>query len=60
MTNGIGMIDEEDIQKTVVNIKKAGLLERTSRKVYQYVNPVFKFFNVKAAKFGIHIASPAK
>ena len=56
----IGMIDEEDIQKTVVNIKKSGLSERTSRKVYQYVNPVFKFFNMKAAKFGISIASPAK
>jgi integrase len=56
----IGMIDEEDIQKIVVNIKKAGLSERTSRKVYQYVNPVFKFFNMKAAKFGVHIASPAK
>ena len=56
----IGMIDEEDIQKATVRIKKAGLSERTSRKVYQFVNPVFKFFNMKAAKFGIDIPSPAK
>ena len=56
----IVMIDEEDIQKAIVRIKKSGLSERTSRKVYQYVNPVFKFFNMKAAKFGININSPAK
>ncbi|MCD6172743.1 MAG: hypothetical protein J7J96_03005, partial [Sulfurimonas sp.] len=56
----IGMIDEEDIQKAAVVIKRAGLSERTSRKVYQFVNPVFKFFNMKAAKFGINIPSPAK
>ena len=56
----IGMIDEEDIQRCVTAIKKAGLSERSSRKVYQFVNPVFKFFNMKAAKFGINIPSPAK
>lgn len=28
--------------------------------MYQFVNPVFKFFNIKAAKFGINIPSPAK
>lgn len=56
----IGMIDEEDIQKVTVRIKKSGLSERTARKVYQFVNPVFKFFNMKAAKFGISISSPAK
>jgi len=56
----IGMIDEEDIQKAVVRIKQAGLSERTSRKVYQLTNPVFKFFNMKAAKFGINLPSPAK
>ena len=56
----ISMIDEEDIQRATVRIKKAGLSERTSRKVYQFVNPVFKFFNMKAAKFGINIPSPAK
>ena len=55
----IGMIDEEDIHKIVSAIKKAGLAERTSRCVYQYVNPVFKYFNMKAAKFGINIPSPA-
>lgn len=55
----IGMIDEEDIQKIVNSIKKAGLSERTSRRVYQVVNPVFKYFNMKAAKFGINIPSPA-
>lgn len=56
----ISMIDEEDIQRATVRIKKAGLSERTSRKVYQFVNPVFKFFNMKAAKFGVNIPSPAK
>jgi len=56
----IGMIDEEDIQKVVVRIKQAGLSERTSRKAYQFVNPVFKFFNMKAAKFRINLPSPAK
>ena len=56
----IGMIDEEDIQKLVLKIKRAGLAERTSRKVYQYVNPVFKFFNMKASKYDISISSPAK
>lgn len=55
----ISMIDEEDIQKVVSSIKKAGFSERTSRCVYQYVNPVFKYFNMKAAKFGINIPSPA-
>lgn len=55
----IGMIDEEDIHKIVSSIKKAGFAERTSRCVYQYVNPVFKYFNMKAAKFGINIPSPA-
>ena len=55
----IGMIDEEDIHKIVSAIKKAGFAERTSRCVYQYVNPVFKYFNMKAAKFGINIPSPA-
>lgn len=60
LSKPIGMIDEEDIQKTTVVIKRAGLSERTSRKVYQFVNPVFKFFNMKAAKFGINIPSPAK
>ena len=60
LSKPIGMIDEEDIQKATVVIKRAGLSERTSRKVYQYVNPVFKFFNMKAAKFGINIPSPAK
>lgn len=60
LSKPIGMIDEEDIQKATVVIKRAGLSERTSRKVYQFVNPVFKFFNMKAAKFGINIPSPAK
>ncbi len=60
LSKPIGMIDEEDIQKATVRIKRAGLAERTSRKAYQYVNPVFKFFNMKAAKFGINIPSPAK
>ena len=60
LSKPIGMIDEEDIQKATVRIKRAGLAERTSRKAYQYVNPVFKFFNMKAAKFGINITSPAK
>ena len=46
----ISMIDEEDIQKVVSSIKKAGFSERTSRCVYQYVNPVFKYFNMKVAK----------
>lgn len=55
----IGMIDEEDIHRVVSSIKRAGLSERTSRKVYQFVNPVFKYFNMKAAKFGINIPSPA-
>lgn len=55
----IGMIDEEDIQRAVSTIKKAGRSERTSRSVYQYVNPVFKYFNMKAAKFGLYIPSPA-
>lgn len=55
----IGMIDEEDIQKIVNSIKRAGLSERTSRRVYQVVNPVFKYFNMKAAKFGVNIPSPA-
>ncbi|WP_323594849.1 tyrosine-type recombinase/integrase [Aliarcobacter butzleri] len=55
----IGMIDEEDIHKIVSSIKRAGFSERTSRFVYQYVNPIFKYFNMKAAKFGINIPSPA-
>ena len=59
LKKSIGMIDEEDLQKIITKIKKKGLSERTSRKVYQYVNPVFKYFNMKAAKFGINIPSPA-
>ncbi len=59
MNKPIAMIDEEDIHKIVLNIKKEGLSERTSRSVYQSVNPVFKYFNMKAAKFGINIPSPA-
>lgn len=59
MNKPIGMIDEEDIHKVVSSIKKAGLSERTSRTVYQFVNPIFKYFNMKAAKFGINIPSPA-
>ncbi|QOP43662.1 tyrosine-type recombinase/integrase [Sulfurimonas sediminis] len=55
----IGEIDEEDIQNAVINIKKAGRSERTSRKVYQFTNPVFKYFNMKAKKFGNEISSPA-
>ena len=35
------------------------MAERTSRGVYQSVNPIFKYFNMKAAKFGINIPSPA-
>ena len=59
MNKPIGMIDEEDIHKVVSTMKKAGMAERTSRGVYQSVNPIFKYFNMKAAKFGINIPSPA-
>lgn len=55
----IGAIDREDILKLVNKVKKAGRSESYSRKVYQILNPVFKFFNVKASKFGFQLISPA-
>ena len=55
----IGMIDEEDIQNIISNMKKQGSAERTTRGVYELVNPVFKYFNMKGAKFGLYLPSPA-
>ena len=55
----IGAIDREDILKLVNKVKKAGRAESYSRKVYQILNPIFKFFNVKASKFGLQLISPA-
>lgn len=55
----ISSVDREDILKLVNRIKKEGRSESYSRKVYQILNPVFKFFNIKASKFGVQLVSPA-
>lgn len=55
----IGAVDREDILKLVNKVKKAGRSESYSRRVYQILNPVFKFFNLKASKFGVQLVSPA-
>lgn len=55
----IGAVDREDILKLVNRVKKARRSESYSRRVYQILNPVFKFFNLKASKFGVQLVSPA-
>ena len=55
----IGAIDREDVLKLVNKVKKAGRSESYSRKVYQILNPIYNFFNLKASKFGVQLFSPA-
>lgn len=55
----IGSIDREDVLMLVNEVKKAGRSESYSRKVYQILNPIYNFFNLKASKFGVQLVSPA-
>lgn len=55
----IGSIDREDVLKLVNRVKKAGRSESYSRRVYQILNPIYNFFNLKASKFGVQLFSPA-
>jgi integrase len=55
----IGAIDREDVLRLVNKVKQAGRSESYSRKVYQILNPVYKFFNLKASKFGVQLVSSA-
>lgn len=55
----IGLVDREDVLRLVNKVKKAGRSESYSRKVYQILNPVYNFFNLKASKFGVQLVSPA-